>query len=62
MAQGFDPFTSACAGAFINGAAGDLAVEELGYHIVPTDIIDRIPKVMDNPMEHKRIIERRATR
>ena len=62
VAQGFDPFTSACAGAFVNGAAGDLAVEELGYHIVPTDIVERIPRVMDNPMEHRRILEKRVLR
>jgi len=55
LAQGFSPLRAAVAGAFINGAAGDFAQEERGYHLVPTDIIDWIPKVMDNPMSHKRM-------
>jgi NAD(P)H-hydrate epimerase len=59
MAQGVDAFRAATAGAFINGAAGDLAEEELGYHLTPMDLIDRIPKVMDNPMCHRTILEKR---
>ena len=55
LAQGFSPLRAAAAGAFINGAAGDFAQEEKGYHLLPTDIIDWIPKVMDNPMLHKRM-------
>lgn len=47
LAQGFDPFESACAGAFVNGAAGDMAAEELGYHLVPMDIVQRIPRVLE---------------
>lgn len=41
-----DAFSAACAAAFINGAAGDLAFEEFGYGLLATDIIDRIPEVM----------------
>jgi NAD(P)H-hydrate epimerase len=52
LAQGFSPFRSAVAGAFINGAAGDFAVKERGYHIMPTDLLDHIPKVIDDPMSH----------
>ncbi len=55
LAQGFSPMEAAVAGAFINGAAGDFAQEERGYHLVPTDIIEMIPKVMDDPMSHKRM-------
>ncbi|WP_367834251.1 hypothetical protein [Vulcanisaeta sp. JCM 16159] len=29
----------------MTGLAGDLAVKDLGYHILPTDVIDNIPKV-----------------
>lgn len=51
LAQGFDAFESACSGAFINGAAGDLAARELGYHLVPTDIVERIPRAMKESVD-----------
>ena len=41
-----DSFSAACAAAFINGAAGDLAFSEFGYGLLATDVIDRIPEVM----------------
>ncbi len=56
MAQGNDPFEAAVAGAFINGAAGDFVKMEKGYHMVATDLIEWIPKVMDNPMSHHKEI------
>ena len=59
LAQGIGAFRAAVAGAFISGAAGDLAAEEFGYHLTPTDILDRIPRVMDNPMCHKDIYQKR---
>jgi NAD(P)H-hydrate epimerase len=59
MAQGVGGFRAAVAGAFVNGAAGDLAEEEYGYHLTPTDLLDHIPKILDNPMCHKSIHERR---
>jgi len=52
LSQGFDPFRSAASGVFINGAAGDFVAHEKGYHMLPTDIIEWIPKVMDDPMSH----------
>jgi len=55
LAQKADPFEAAVAGAFINGAAGDFVKSEKGYHMVPTDIIDWIPRVMDNPMAHLKV-------
>lgn len=55
LAQKVDPFGSAAAGAFINGAAGDFAVEQLGYHIVATDLIEWIPKVINDPMSHLKV-------
>jgi len=57
LAQGAAPFEAAVAGAFINGAAGDFVREEKGYHMVPTDIIEWIPRVMDDPMSHLKVRE-----
>ncbi len=59
MAQGVDSYRAAVAGAFINGAAGDLAEERFGYHLTPTDLLEHIPKVMNDPMCHKAILEKR---
>jgi hydroxyethylthiazole kinase-like uncharacterized protein yjeF len=55
MAQHIDPFEAAVAGAFVNGAAGDFAASELGFHLVATDIIDWIPRVLDDPMSHLKV-------
>ena len=55
LAQGADPFEAAVAGAFINGAAGDFVRSEKGYHMVPTDILEWIPRVMDDPMSHLKV-------
>ena len=46
MAQGADPFPAACSGAFISGAAGDLALEEKGYELLATDVVEKIPDVL----------------
>jgi len=59
MAQGVNPFRAAVAGTFVNGAAGDLAAERLGYHLTPTDMLDHIPQVLNNPMSHRPILEKR---
>ena len=55
LAQRVDPFEAAVAGAFINGAAGDFVRSEKGYHMVPTDILEWIPRVMDDPMSHLKV-------
>jgi len=55
LAQGADPFEAAVAGAFINGAAGDFVQNEKGYHMVPTDLLDWIPCVIDDPMSHVKV-------
>jgi NAD(P)H-hydrate epimerase len=59
MAQGVDAFAAAVAGAFVSGASGDLAEEQLGYHLTPTDILEHIPHVMNDPMCHKEIHKKR---
>jgi len=55
MAQHVDPFEAAVAGAFVNGAAGDFVASEIGYHMVATDIIDWIPKLLEDPMSHLKV-------
>jgi NAD(P)H-hydrate epimerase len=55
LAWGIDPFEAAVAGAFVNGAAGDFVKEEKGYHILSTDLLEWIPKVMDDPMSHLKV-------
>lgn len=46
MARGAEPFDAASAGAYINGIAGKRVAERLGFHIVPTDVIDELPFVL----------------
>ncbi len=55
LAQGVDSFEAAVAGAFVNGGAGDFVVSERGYHMVPTDLLEWIPRVMDDPMSHCKV-------
>jgi len=55
LTQQTSPFEAAVAGAFVNGAAGDFAYETLGYHLMPTDLLEWIPKVLDDPMSHAKV-------
>ena len=55
LAQGVDAFEAAVAGAFVNGAAGDFVVSEIGFHMVATDLLDWIPRVLDDPMSHLKV-------
>jgi len=55
MAKGFSPFRAAVAGAFVNGAAGDFACREKGFHLLPTDLLEWIPRLLDDPMLHLEI-------
>ena len=57
LAQKADPFEAAVAGAFINGAAGDFVKSKKGYHMVATDLLDWIPRVIDDPMSHLKVRE-----
>jgi hydroxyethylthiazole kinase-like uncharacterized protein yjeF len=42
----FDPVTAACAAAYINGAAGDLASREKGPGLLASDLLDKIPLII----------------
>ncbi len=55
LAQYVDQFEATVAGAFVNGAAGDFVANELGFHMVATDIIDWIPQLLDDPMSHLKV-------
>jgi NAD(P)H-hydrate epimerase len=55
LAQQIEPFEAAVAGAFVSGAAGDFVFQEKGYHMVSTDLIQRIPEVLNDPMSHLKV-------
>jgi NAD(P)H-hydrate epimerase len=55
LSQGAEAFEAAVAGAFVNGACGDFVQREKGYHMVATDLIDWIPRVIDDPMSHVQV-------
>lgn len=42
LARGVDTFTAGCVSAYINGKAGEMAVNEYGEGFLPTDLIDMI--------------------
>jgi NAD(P)H-hydrate epimerase len=53
LSQGAEPMQAACAGAFINGAAGDMVYSEKGYHILPEDVVQFIPYVVEDAVAGK---------
>jgi hydroxyethylthiazole kinase-like uncharacterized protein yjeF len=55
LAQKVDPFEAAVAGAFVNGAAGDFVACEKGFHLVASDLLEWIPRVLDDPMSHLKV-------
>lgn len=58
LSQSADAFEAAVAGAFVNGACGDFVVSEEGFHVVATDLIEWIPRVLDDPMRHVQVRRR----
>ncbi len=61
LAQRVDPYDAAVAGAFVNGAAGDFVFQEKGAHMVASDLINWIPHVLNDPMDHLKVRGTRAT-
>jgi NAD(P)H-hydrate epimerase len=45
LAQGIECFDAACAAAFINGRAGDIAAKDKKQGLLATDLIEKIPMV-----------------
>lgn len=60
LAQRVDPYDAAVAGAFVNGAAGDFVFQEKGAHMVASDLINWIPHVLNDPMDHLKVRGTRA--
>lgn len=50
MSMGVPPFEASVAGAFVNGAAGDAAYAEKGYHLEPMDLIRKMPAVIEEAL------------
>jgi NAD(P)H-hydrate epimerase len=48
LSKGISPYASARIGAFTNGTAGDLAFKDLGFSMMATDVIDKIPIVLNS--------------
>jgi len=46
LARGNDCFTSACASAYINGLAGEIAAKNFGESVIATELINSIPKAI----------------
>ena len=46
MAKGVKPYNAARMGAFLSGAAGDVAFEEFGYSMMATDVVDNVPMIL----------------
>lgn len=55
LAQHVGSFDAAVAGAFVNGAAGDFVFREKGAHMVASDLVDWIPHVLNDPMDHLKV-------
>jgi NAD(P)H-hydrate epimerase len=55
LAQKADAFEAAVAGAFVNGAAGDFVAGDKGYHLLASDLLEQIPRVLDDPMSHLKV-------
>lgn len=61
LAQKNDAFEAAVAGAFINGAAGDFVANEVGFHMLASDLFKYIPQVLNDPMSHLQVRKQSGT-
>ena len=47
LGQGIEPLTAAACGAWLHGAAGDICAEEIGqYGMLPTDMVNVLPRLL----------------
>lgn len=47
LSRRVDSFTAACAATFVNGKAGEIAAKKYGEGLLPTDLIESIPEVIN---------------
>jgi NAD(P)H-hydrate epimerase len=52
LARGVDSFIAACAAAYVNGKAGELAARKYSEGILPTDLIEEIPNVIKQVIKY----------
>jgi NAD(P)H-hydrate epimerase len=52
LARGVDGFIAACAAAYVNGKAGELAARKYSEGILPTDLIEEIPRVIKQVIKY----------
>lgn len=55
LAQKANAFEAAVAGAFVNGAAGDFVASDVGNHMMASDLLNWIPKILDDPGSHLKV-------
>lgn len=53
LARNNKPFYAACSGAYLNGKCGDNVFQKKGYHILPEDMLDEIPVVIEDCLSHR---------
>lgn len=53
LSQKAEPFYAACTAAYLNGRAGDNVYEKKGYHILPEDLLNEIPTVVEDCISHR---------
>lgn len=46
LSRGVRPFDAARLAAFVNGTAGDIAFQEMGYGFLATDVAERVPRAV----------------
>ncbi|MCS7122313.1 MAG: NAD(P)H-hydrate dehydratase [Archaeoglobaceae archaeon] len=51
-----DAFHAACASAFLNGFAGDMCCEKIGYNFTAMDLINEIPKAIKKCFELAKVL------
>jgi len=53
LGQGISALQSAVAAAFINGVAGDMVAKDIGYHMIPQQLVEKIPYVFEDALQER---------